>query len=71
MSQAVVNPVKFLRASQEYFFKIQFKNEQILYDLDYYPREFYSPMILIGVYKNLENFVVSHVLDHTGCYQPG
>ena len=73
--QAVVNPVNFLRASLNFtiknFFLIQFKYEQILHALDYHPIEFHSPRILIGVYKNLENLVISHVLDHTGCYQPG
>ena len=33
--------------------------------------EFHIPTILKGVYKNLDNFVISHVLDHTGCRQPG
>ena len=33
--------------------------------MDYHPTEFYSPRIFIVVYKNLENFVISHVLDHT------
>ena len=50
---------------------MQFKYEQILHDLDYQPTEFHSPTIFIGVYKNLENFVISHVLVHTGCCQPG
>ena len=74
--QAVVNPVKFLRASLDFtikniFKKIQFKYEQILHALVYHPIEFHSPGIFIGVYKNLENLVISHVLDHTGCCQPG
>ena len=43
----------------------------MLRDPDYHPTEFQSPTILIDVYKNLENFVISHVLDHTGCCQPG
>ena len=74
--QAVVNPVKFLRASLNFtikniFLKIQFKYEQILHALDYHPIEFHSPRILIGFYKNLENLVIPHVLYHAGCCQPG
>ena len=73
--QAVVNPVKFLRASLnftiKYFFLIQFKYEQILHALDYHPIEFHSIRIFIGFYKNLENLVISHVLYHAGCCQPG
>ena len=72
--QAVVNPVKFLRASLNFtinFFLIQFKYEQILHALDYHPIEFHSIRIFIGFYKNLENLVISHVLDHTGCCKPG
>ena len=29
--------------------------------MDYQPTEIHSPTIFIGVYKNLENFVISHV----------
>ena len=43
----------------------------MLHDPDYHPTEFQSPTILIDVYKNLENFVISHVLDHAACCQPG
>ena len=50
---------------------MQFKYEQILRDLDYYPTKLYSPRIFKSVYKNLENFVISDVLDHTGCCPPG
>ena len=38
------------------FLKTQFKYEQILNALDYYPIECHSPTIFIGVYKNLETW---------------
>ena len=44
---------------------MKFKYEQILQDQDYYPTKFYRPKMFISVYKNLENLVISHVLDYT------
>ena len=34
------------------------------------PQSFIALGFFIGVYKNIENFVISHVLDHTGCCEP-
>ena len=34
------------------------------------PQSFIALGFFIGVYKNVENFVISHVLYHTGCCEP-
>ena len=50
--QAVVNPVKFLRASLNFtraFFLKSFKYEQILHALDYHLIEFHSIRIFINI----------------------
>ena len=68
--QAVVNPVKFLRASLNFTMKKIFDNPNFTTSRFYMlwtttPQSFITLGFFIGVDKNVENFVISHVLDQT------
>ena len=69
-SQAVVNPIQFLRASLNFTIKNISKKSNLNTRRFYMlwtttPQTFIALGFFIGVDKNVENFVISHVLDQT------
>ena len=67
-SQAVVNPIQFLRASLNFTIKNIFKKSNLNTSRVYMfwtttPQSFIALRFFIGVDKNVGNFVISHVLD--------
>ena len=67
---AAVNPVKFLRSSlnltiKNIFFKSNLKRSRFYMIWTTTPQSFIALGFFIRVYKNLENFFIFHVLDHT------
>ena len=68
--QAVVNPIQFLRASFNFTMRKIFLNSNFNTSRFYMlwtttPQSFIVLEFFIGVYKNVENLVISHVLDQT------
>ena len=75
-SQAVVNPIQFLRASLNFTIKNIFSKSNLNTRRFYMiytttQQSFIALGFFIGVDKNVKNFVISHVLYHTGCCEPG